>query len=105
MEVGLPGRIGVNAVHNVVRDFKGGIDGVTALLRDGEDPYAKDLMSKEQNALHPLVLVSRVPWGPFFNYVDHILPIIDHLVDIGEEIHLLLYGKICIPLTFPVPST
>ena len=79
MEVGLPGRIGVNAVHNVVRDFKGGIDGVTALLRDGEDPYAKDLMSKEQNALHPLVLVSRVPWGPFFNYVDQILPIIDHL--------------------------
>ena len=79
MEVGLPGRIGVNAVHNVVRDFKGGIDGVTALLRDGEDPYAKDLMSKEQNALHPLVLVSLVPWGPFFNYVDHILPIIDHL--------------------------
>ena len=79
MEVGLRGRIGVNAVHNVVRDFKGGIDGVTALLRDGEDPYAKDLMSKEQNALHPLVPVSLVPWGPFFNYVDHILPIIDHL--------------------------
>ena len=50
-----------------------------------------------------LILSSR----SFFNYVDQILPIIDHLprVDIGKEISSLLQRKICKLLTFPVTPT
>ena len=48
--------------------------------------------------------------GSFFNYVDKVLPIINHLlplvsVDIWEGITLLLQRKICISLTFSVPPT
>ena len=45
--------------------------------------------------------------GSFFNYVDQILLIIDHLprVDIGKEISSLLQRKICKLLTFPVTPT
>ena len=47
--------------------------------------------------------------GSFFNQVDQILLIIEHLpttpFDIGDGIPLMLYGKICITLTFPVPPT
>ena len=57
MEDGRPGRIGRYAVPSVVRDFKGEIDGVTVPLLAGEDPCARDLMLKEQNAPHPLALV------------------------------------------------
>ena len=57
MEVGHPGRIGQYAVPSAVKDFKGETDGVTVLLLAGEDPCARDLMLKEQNALHPLALV------------------------------------------------
>ena len=57
MEVGHPGRIGQCAAHSVVKDFKEETDGVTILLLAGEDPCARDLMLKEQNAPHPRALV------------------------------------------------
>ena len=46
--------------------------------------------------------------GAFFNYVDNILPIIDHLttlVDIVTEFLQCYIGEICIPLTFSAPHT
>jgi hypothetical protein len=46
--------------------------------------------------------------GAFFNYIDKILPFLTTylpLVYVCEWIPLLLYIKICIPLTFSVPPT
>ena len=60
MEVGLPGRIGVNAVHNVVRDFKGGTDGGCETVQDLHRRWTNDIL---QHATAPYDMVSSMGYG------------------------------------------
>ncbi len=54
MVVGLPGLNGRNAVPNVDKAIKGETGDATIRRQDGVAPCAKDLMSKEQSAMHPV---------------------------------------------------